>query len=224
MTIDIEHNGTRIVTEADLIALIDERDRLATHAELMQRQRDFQLKQLEKAEQDRIAREGWYRTLLGDHYRLRKERDRLAKENADYREGFDSDGCTAAESCCGEIKGALADKIERLEKELEESRNKQEEYCYDLAAARKELAEVRGGRKVQLGVIEFHSERLNPGLTKRFYSVRDGPMATGAIVDLWLMNIASVLREFGYEMTIVSTSQPSRSTVTNHAVEPEVKP
>lgn len=123
MTIDIEHNGTRIVTEADLIALIDERDRLATHAELMQRQRDFRLKQLEKAEQDRIARERWYRTLLGDHYRLRKERDRLAKENADYREGFDSDGCTAAESCCGEIKGALADKIERLEKELAEQKD-----------------------------------------------------------------------------------------------------
>ena len=47
----------------------------------------------------------------------------LAKENADYREGFDSDGCTAAESCCGEIKGALADKIERLEKELAEQKD-----------------------------------------------------------------------------------------------------
>ena len=148
----------------------------------------------------------------------------LEKQNADYRAGFDPDGCTAEEVCCGEIKGALSDKIDRLEKELEESRNKQEEYCYDLAAARKELAEVRGGRKVQLGVIEFHSERLNPGLTKRFYSVRDGLMATGAIVDLWLMNIASVLREFSYEMTIVSTSQPSKSTVTNPAAEPEVKP
>jgi hypothetical protein len=62
-------------------------------------------------------------------------------------------------------------------------------------------------RVVQLGVIEFHSERVNPGLIKRFYEVRDDLTAAGCIVDLWLMDIATVLKEFGYTMTI-TTDKP----------------
>ena len=62
-------------------------------------------------------------------------------------------------------------------------------------------------RTVQLGVIEFHSERVNPGLMKRFYAVTDDLKASGSIVDLWLMDIATVLSEFGYTMT-VTTDKP----------------
>lgn len=57
-------------------------------------------------------------------------------------------------------------------------------------------------REVQLGVIEFHSERVNPGLIKRFYEVRDDLTAAGCIVDLWLLDIQTVLKEFGYEMKV----------------------
>ena len=62
-------------------------------------------------------------------------------------------------------------------------------------------------RKVDLGVIEFHSERVNPGLIKRFYEVTNDLKASGSIVDLWLMDIATVLGEFGYTMT-VTTEKP----------------
>lgn len=34
--------------------------------------------------------------------------------------GFDADGCTAAESCCGDIKAALQDEIERLTARVKE--------------------------------------------------------------------------------------------------------
>ena len=68
-------------------------------------------------------------------------------------------------------------------------------------------------KKVQLGVIEFHSERLNPGLVKRFYAVTDDLRESGSIVDVWLMDIASVLKEFGYQMEIYSTAEPAPSTV-----------
>lgn len=57
-------------------------------------------------------------------------------------------------------------------------------------------------REVNLGVIEFHSERVNPGLIKRFYAVRDDLTAAGCIVDLWLMDIATVLGEFGYRLRV----------------------
>ena len=75
-------------------------------------------------------------------------------------------------------------------------------------------------RKVNLGVIEFHSPRLNPGLIERFYAVVEDLRASGSIVDIWLMDIATVLREFGYEMTIVSTTKPAPSTVQS-ALTPE---
>ena len=58
------------------------------------------------------------------------------------------------------------------------------------------------GSKVQLGVIEFHSERSNPGLIKRFYEVTDDLRRSGSIVDVWLMDIAEVLREHGYLLEI----------------------
>lgn len=62
-------------------------------------------------------------------------------------------------------------------------------------------------RTVQLGVIEFHSDRANPGLRQRFHAVTEDLRAAGCIVDLWLMDIATVLSEFGYEMTI-TTEKP----------------
>ena len=57
-------------------------------------------------------------------------------------------------------------------------------------------------REVKLGVIEFHSEQVNPGLIERFYEVRDDLVAAGAIVDLWLLDIQSVLAEHGYRMRV----------------------
>ena len=80
----------------------------------------------------------------------------------------------------------------------------------DLAAVLPVLAqqqEKSTRREVQLGVIEFHSERVNPGLIKRFYAIRDDLTAAGCIVDLWLMDIATVLGEFGYEMKVL-TNKP----------------
>ena len=62
-------------------------------------------------------------------------------------------------------------------------------------------------RTVQLGVIEFHSDRANPGLRQRFHAVTEDLRAAGCIVDLLLMDIATVLGEFGYEMTI-TTEKP----------------
>jgi hypothetical protein len=68
-------------------------------------------------------------------------------------------------------------------------------------------AEKAARRIVQLGVIEFHSNSLNPGLIERFYRVVDDLRQAGCIVDLWLMDIAAVLKEFGYDMEI-STLRP----------------
>lgn len=62
-------------------------------------------------------------------------------------------------------------------------------------------------RKIKLGVIEFNSESANPGLTKRFFDVTQDLRDSASIVDLWLMDIASVLKEFGYDM-VISTSKP----------------
>lgn len=56
--------------------------------------------------------------------------------------------------------------------------------------------------RVQLGVIEFHSPSMNPGLDERFRHVTDDLRNSASIVDVWLMDIATVLGEFGYEMRI----------------------
>ncbi len=58
------------------------------------------------------------------------------------------------------------------------------------------------GSMVDLGVIEFHDARKNSGLIERFYAVTTDLKDSGSIVDVWLMDIASVLREFGYDMRI----------------------
>lgn len=62
-------------------------------------------------------------------------------------------------------------------------------------------------RTVSLGVIEFHSERANPGLTKRFFEVVEDLRLSASIVDVWLMDIAAVLSEHGYELR-VTTEKP----------------
>lgn len=63
-------------------------------------------------------------------------------------------------------------------------------------------------RVVKLGVIEFHSDSFSPGLRQRFFAVTKDLTAAGAIVDLWLMDIATILKEHGYTMTI-TTEKPS---------------
>jgi hypothetical protein len=62
-------------------------------------------------------------------------------------------------------------------------------------------------RTVQLGVIEFHSESANPGFQRRFFDVVKDLRDSASIADLWLMDIATVLREFGYEM-VITTDKP----------------
>ena len=52
---------------------------------------------------------------------------------------------------------------------------------------------------IELGVITFHP---NAALRERFYAVVDDLCESGPIVDVWLMDIASVLREHGYIMEI----------------------
>ena len=54
-------------------------------------------------------------------------------------------------------------------------------------------------RKVDLGVIEFHS---NAKLRKEFYRITDDLRESASIVDLWLMEIATTLKKFGYDMEI----------------------
>jgi hypothetical protein len=70
------------------------------------------------------------------------------------------------------------------------------------------------GTLVKLGVIEFHSERDNPGLIDRFYAVTDDLREAGCIVDLWLMDIASVLEEFGYDMRIYRNPRDDHQPLT----------
>lgn len=57
------------------------------------------------------------------------------------------------------------------------------------------------GVPVELGVIEFHTSENND-LIDDFYNAVDHARASGCIVDLWLMDIAEVLRRHGYEMLI----------------------
>jgi hypothetical protein len=64
--------------------------------------------------------------------------------------------------------------------------------------------------RVELGVIEFHSEQLNPGLIDRFFAVRDDLTDSASIVDLWIMDIATVLGEFGYDMRVYRTPKKAR--------------
>lgn len=71
-------------------------------------------------------------------------------------------------------------------------------------------------RKVKLGVIEFNSESRNPGLTKRFFDVVEDLNQSASIVDIWLMDISSLLEEFGYCMTVTTNKPlPKRQHGTN---------
>lgn len=70
-----------------------------------------------------------------------------------------------------------------------------------------DVPERASDTRVQLGVIEFHSPSMNAGLIERFYHVVNDLRDASCIVDLWLMDIASVLAEHGYEMTVHRTPE-----------------
>jgi hypothetical protein len=79
------------------------------------------------------------------------------------------------------------------------------------AIAQPSAPSVSEPRTVKLGVIEFHSERFNPGLIDRFFAVTKDLRDSASIVDVWLMDIATVLLAFGYEMTITTTKKAPRA-------------
>lgn len=55
------------------------------------------------------------------------------------------------------------------------------------------------GRRVDLGVVELHS---NEALRRDFYHVLHDLRESAATVDLWLMDIATILERHGYSLTI----------------------
>ena len=54
-------------------------------------------------------------------------------------------------------------------------------------------------KEIKLGVVEFHTPK-NRELVSDFYACVD--MLPGCIVDLWLLDIASVLAKHGYDMKV----------------------
>jgi len=58
---------------------------------------------------------------------------------------------------------------------------------------------------IKYGVVHFHPQKE---LRERFYHVVNDLRDAACIVDFWLMDIASVLKEFGYEMTITKPPAP----------------
>ena len=53
--------------------------------------------------------------------------------------------------------------------------------------------------EIKLGVVEFHTPR-NKALIDDFYTCVNS--LPGFIIDVWLMDIASVLAKHGYEMKV----------------------
>lgn len=72
---------------------------------------------------------------------------------------------------------------------------------------RKILAEHDKPNEWQPGVIEFHTPHNKRLWTRFFATVRD-LRASASIMDLWLMDLAGVLRDNGYEMTIRRAPTP----------------
>lgn len=72
--------------------------------------------------------------------------------------------------------------------------------------------DATGWQPIKLGVVHFHPQEK---LRERFYYVVNDLREAGCIVDLWLLDISSVLKEFGYEMTIrkaSKTAAPAKET------------
>lgn len=61
--------------------------------------------------------------------------------------------------------------------------------------------------RVEYGVVEFNCS-FNPGFSERFHQVVNDLRQSASTTDVWLMDIASTLAEFGYTMTI--TRSPER--------------
>lgn len=80
-----------------------------------------------------------------------------------------------------------------------------------LAEAEAKVRAMTDG-ELKLGVIELHTAK-NAELIKRFYQVRDDLTAAGCIVDLWVMDIATVLGEYGYSLRLFRKAQaaPARA-------------
>lgn len=73
-------------------------------------------------------------------------------------------------------------------------------------------------RTVELGVIEFHSPSFNPGLSEMFFRVVKDLRDSASIVDLWLMDIAWVLKQHGYTLT-VTTDKPKPQPMSYRAAQ-----
>lgn len=62
---------------------------------------------------------------------------------------------------------------------------------------------LRPVRIIKLGVVEFNTPS-NINLTNEFFKVVRDLRNSASIVDIWLMDIASTLKKFGYDMTITT--------------------
>ena len=100
----------------------------------------------------------------------------------------------------------MQERVKNLKAEAERATDAAYARGADEMRERAAKAERENERALKFGVIELHPQTA---LHERFYAVVDDLRAAGAIVDLWLMDIATVLREYGYTMTIRQRALPS---------------
>lgn len=63
-------------------------------------------------------------------------------------------------------------------------------------------------RPIEFGRIELHTTK-NEKLVDEFYQVRDDLTAAGSIVDIWMWDIAAVLKKHGYSLEIYKDGEPT---------------
>lgn len=66
-------------------------------------------------------------------------------------------------------------------------------------------------KPIQLGVIEFHTSQ-NKALIDDFYHTVNDLRDASCIVDLWLMDIAAVLKKHGYKLTVEKVADSTAAT------------
>lgn len=75
-----------------------------------------------------------------------------------------------------------------------------EDFAQAAAEIRRQVRqEALEDNRVELGVIELHPK---PALRDDFYRVADDLRRAGCIVDVWLMDIQTVLKRHGYRMEV----------------------